>query len=413
MKKICLLGLGYIGLPTAALFATRGYKVVGVDINNEKVEEISKGIVYFDEIGLKDLVREALDSGNLTLKNNVEEADIFIIAVPTPLNEKQKKPDLEYVKSAAEMIKEVLKKRDLIILESTVPPNTSRKILIPILNGSSAFKDGVDYYLAHCPERAIPGNTIYELINNDRIIGGIDKTSCEKAKEVYSHFVKGKMYLTDITVAETIKLMENTYRDINIALANEFAKISEEIGINVWEAIELANKHPRVNILNPGPGVGGHCIAVDPWFLVEDSIESKIIKLAREINNSMPEHVIYLIEKTVKDIKNPTITILGVAYKKNVDDTRNTPALEIIRLAKNRGWRVKIHDPLVKKFKYPLLNLNDALEDTDCAVIVTDHDVYKEIDLSGYTVVDTRNIGIKARLLGDGTIKNLVYSNMV
>lgn len=402
MKKICLLGLGYIGLPTAALFATRGYKVVGVDIDNEKVEEISKGVVYFDEIGLKDLVREALDSGNLTVKNNVEKADIFIIAVPTPLNEKQKKPDLEYVKSAAKMIKEVLEKRDLIILESTVPPNTSRKILIPILNGSGGFKAGVDYYLAHCPERTIPGNTIYELINNDRIIGGIDKTSCEKAKEVYSRFVKGEMYLTDITVAETIKLMENIYRDINIALANEFAKISEEIGINVWEAIELANKHPRVNILNPGPGVGGHCIAVDPWFLVEDRVESKIIKLAREINDSMPEHVIYLIEKTVKDIKNPTITILGVAYKKNVDDTRNTPALEIIRLAKNRGWRVKIHDPLVKKFKYPLLNLNDALEDTDCVVIVTDHYMYKEIDLSGYTVVDTRNIGIKARLLGDG-----------
>ena len=396
MKKICLLGLGYIGLPTAALFATGGYKVVGVDIDNEKVEEISKGIVYFDEIGLKDLVRKALESGNLMVKNNVEEADIFIIAVPTPLNEKQKNPNLEYVKSAAEMIKEVLKKKDLIILESTVPPNTSRKILIPILNGSSGFKAGVDYYIAHCPERAIPGNTIYELINNDRIIGGIDKTSCEKAKDVYSHFVKGMIYLTDITVAETIKLMENTYRDINIALANEFAKISEEIGINVWEAIELANKHPRVNILNPGPGVGGHCIPVDPWFLIGDRIVSEIIKLAREINDSMPEHVVSLIDKTVKDIKSPTITILGVAYKKNVDDIRNTPAFEIIRLAKNRGWRVKIHDPIVKQFKYPLLNLNDALEDTDCVVIVTDHDIYREIDLSGYTVVDTRNTKIKA-----------------
>ena len=402
MIKICVLGLGYVGLPTAALLANAGYKVTGVDTDKEKIEKLKKGILYIDEKEVKEIVQKSLNSNNFIVSTNIEEADIFIISVPTPVLVDNKKPDLSYVISAAEMIRKVMKKGNLIILESTVPPNTSKKILLPILN-KSGLRAGNDYYLSHCPERAIPGNTIYELINNDRIIGGINKISCEKTKEIYSSFVKGKIYLTDITTAETVKLMENTYRDINIALANEFAKIAEKIGINVWKAIELANKHPRVNILKPGPGVGGHCIAVDPWFLVNNEVESKIIKLAREINDSMPEYIIHMVEEVIGEIKNPTITILGVAYKKNVGDTRNTPALKIIELAEKKGWNLKINDPLVKNFKYPLLELEEALEDTDCVVIITDHDYYKSVDLSKYKVVDTRNIGIKARLLGDGT----------
>jgi len=251
------------GLPTAALLANAGYKVTGVDTDKEKIEKLKKGILYIDEKEVKEIVQKSLNSNNFIVSTNIEEADIFIISVPTPVLVDNKKPDLSYVISAAEMIRKVMKKGNLIILESTVPPNTSKKILLPILN-KSGLRAGNDYYLSHCPERAIPGNTIYELINNDRIIGGINKISCEKTKEIYSSFVKGKIYLTDITTAETVKLMENTYRDINIDLANEFAKIAEKIGINVWKAIELANKHPRVNILKPGPGVGGHCIPVRP-----------------------------------------------------------------------------------------------------------------------------------------------------
>jgi UDP-N-acetyl-D-mannosaminuronic acid dehydrogenase len=280
----------------------------------------------------------------MSFKTELEEADVFIIAVPTPLDKEMKMAELKYVRSAADMIYQHLIKDNLVILESTVPPGTCDKLLVPVLE-KSGLKVG-DFRLAHCPERAIPGNTIYEMVNNDRIIGGIDKKSTELAKSLYSSFVKGNFYLTNTVTAEFVKLMENTFRDINIALANEFAQIAEECGVNVWEAIELANKHPRVNVLKPGPGVGGHCIAIDPWFLTENSTRCRIASLAREINDGMPNHVLQIVKRQVDCIKDPVITVFGVAYKGGVDDTRETPALKFIKLAENEGYKVKVHDPL-------------------------------------------------------------------
>ena len=417
MKKICLLGLGYIGLPTAALFATHMHKVVGIDINKNIVETINKGITPFDEPILSESLEKAIMSKNLIAKTEVEVADVFIIAVPTPLNKEMKLAELKYVRSAAERIYLHLRKDNLVILESTVPPGTSDKLLVPILE-KSGLKVGRDFYLAHCPERAIPGNTIYEMVHNDRIIGGIDKKSTKLAKSLYSCFVEGNFYLTNTTTAEFVKLMENTYRDINIALASEFAQIAEECEVSVLEAIELANKHPRVDILKPGPGVGGHCIAIDPWFLTENTTRCRIVSLAREINDGMPTHLLQIVKGMLKGVDDPLITVLGVAYKGEVDDTRETPALKFIKLAENEGYMVKVHDPHVKEFDYVLLELKDAVRNSDCIVLITDHSKFKEINpkeisslIRNKNVVDTRNIlnkelwrenGYNVKVLGDG-----------
>lgn len=417
MKRICILGLGYIGLPTACLLATHGYNITGIDTKEEVVEKINRGEVPFEEPGLGELLQDALASDTLLAKIEPETADVFLIAVPTPLDKEAKMADLRHVKEAANSIAKYLRSGNLVILESTVPPGTSEKVLLPILEGSG-LEVGKDIFLAHCPERAIPGNTIYEMVNNDRIIGGIDRNSARLAKELYSSFVKGDVYLTNLGSAEVIKLMENTYRDINIALANEFARIAEERGVNIWEVIELANKHPRVKILKPGPGVGGHCLAIDPWFLAENSSRSRMISLAREINDSMPRHVLSLVNELSGEVKNPVITVLGVAYKEDVDDTRETPALKFIRLAENEGYRVKSHDPLVKSFEHPLYSLQEAIQDSDCVVLITGHSLFKQIDpakvcalLRNRNLVDTRNIleherwrqqGFRVRVLGDG-----------
>ena len=256
------------------------------------------------------------------------------------------------------------------------------------------------------------------MVNNDRIIGGIDKKSTALAKSLYSCFVKGNFYLTNTITAEFVKLMENTYRDINIALANEFAQIAEESGVNVWEAIELANKHPRVNVLKPGPGVGGHCIAIDPWFLTENSTRCRIVSLAREINEGMPNHVLQIVKRLVDGIKDPVITVLGVAYKGGVDDTRETPALKFIKLAEKEGYTVKVYDPHVKEFEYEILGLKEAVKDSDCIILVTDHPEFKEIEPEGISrlmrnknIVDTRNMldtqrwkeaGFSVKVLGYG-----------
>jgi UDP-N-acetyl-D-mannosaminuronic acid dehydrogenase len=380
--KICVLGLGYIGLPTACLFANANHEVVGIDINQEIIEKLNPNELPFEEKGLKQLFENAYP--NMRFKTQVEDADVFIIAVPTPLNKEMKMAELKHVRSAAEMIYQHLRKNNLVILESTVPPGTCDKLLVPVLE-KSGLKVG-DFSLAHCPERAIPGNTIYEMVHNDRIIGGIDEKSTELAKSLYSCFVKGNFYLTDTLTAEFVKLMENTFRDINIALANEFAQIAEECGVNVWEAIELANKHPRVNVLKPGPGVGGHCIA-------------RIVSLAREINVSMPNHVLQIVKRQVDDIKDPVITVLGVAYKGGVDDTRETPALKFIKLAENAGYEVKVYDPHVKEFEYEILGVEEAVKDSDCIVLITDHPEFKDIDPEGISrnmrnknVVDTRKV---------------------
>ncbi|MCK4520282.1 nucleotide sugar dehydrogenase [Candidatus Parcubacteria bacterium] len=395
-KTICVLGLGYIGLPTALFLAKAGYKVIGVDSNKNKIDDLIKRKFPFQEAGFPKLFKEAIK--NLSFSLVPEKADVFIISVPTPIT-KNRKPDLRFVKQAAEDINKILNDKNLIIIESTIPPGTAKEIVLPIFK-----KRHKNYriYLSHAPERAIPGKTLKEMVEDDRVIGGIDKKSSNLTKEIYSSFVKGKIYLTDTTTAEFVKIIENTYRDVNIAFANELAKLCDKIKINVWEAIKLANLHPRVNINLPGPGVGGHCLAIDPWFLVrKDDNGTQAIKLARTINDSMPDYVINLISKTVKNIKKPTITILGAAYKANIDDWRETPALKIIKLAKKKGWQVKIHDPYIKNFPYKLLNIKEALKNSDCAVLVTNHDFYKEVDFKKYAVkniVDTRNFLDKNKL---------------
>lgn len=413
--KISVLGLGYIGLPTALLFASSGHEVIGVDVDEKKVNLLNQGKLPFREPGLKELFEKGKFRFRASTK--VEESDVFLISVPTPLDEHTKAADLRYVKSAAEMIRPYLRSGNLVILESTVPPKTTERILIPILE-KSGLKAGDDFHVVHCPERAIPGKTIHEMIHNDRIIGGITTRAANLAKKLYSSFVKGNIYLTDATTAEFVKLIENTYRDVNIALVNELAKIAEEYGVNIWEAVELANKHPRVNLHKPGPGVGGHCIAIDPWFVIQNTSNGNMIALARHVNDTMPNYTLRKVREMLREIKYPTITVLGVAYKGNVDDARESPALRFIRLAENSGFKVKVYDPFVKKFEYPLLTLGEAVRDSDCIVVITDHEVFKFLDpneiaklMRSRCVFDARNIldhekwrkaGFRVRVLGDG-----------
>lgn len=412
VRKICVLGLGYIGLPTALLMAQK-YTVVGVDINEKIIKTLNNGNLPFEEKDLNKLFEKVRRNFSATL--TIEPADVFVIAVPTPLEESLKIADLQYVRSAAEMVVPVLKRGNLVILESTVPPCTSEKVVLPILEKSGL--DRHEFLFVHCPERAIPGNTLFEMINNDRIIGGINEQSSNTARTVYSSFVRGSLLITDTKTAEFVKLMENTSRDVNIALANEFAKIASEMHIDVWAAIDLANRHPRVKILQPGPGVGGHCIAIDPWFLTETSTHAQMISLARAINDSMPNHILNKVRTILRGVPDPVITLFGVAYKKNVDDWRATPALRLIRLIQSEGWNVRLHDPFVKNFPFTIQNLNDAALGSDCIIIMTDHDIFQEINPSDLKVrskniVDTRNSlkkelwkkeGFAVYTLGDGT----------
>ena len=397
--RICVIGLGYIGLPTASMFAIAGHEVVGVDINKQIIELINNGNTHINEPGIKQIVKEAILLKKLVVSNKPEPSDTFIICVPTPL--RNKSANLDYVKSAAKSIVPYLSKGNLVILESTVSPTTTMEILIPLLEKSN-FKAGEELYIAHCPERVIPGNIIKEIVQNDRIIGGINRTSAKMAQNLYKSFVKGDIFLTDLTTAEMIKLMENTYRDVNIALANEFASLCEGFDINVWEAIEFANKHPRVNIHQPGPGVGGHCIPIDPWFIVQAAPNGLgLIELSRNINNNMAQHVVKSIEGLIGNLNTNTVTIFGAAYKGNVEDTRETPTERIIEILISNGCNVKVHDPLVRTFKYNLTSMNESVTDSNCIVVLTDHDKFKNIDrkaiekisslMHSKNILDTRN----------------------
>ncbi len=410
--KICILGLGYIGLPTALLFAAHGANVVGVDVKQSVVDCLNHGNLPFREPGIEDLYRNAKE--RFVAKTEPEAADVFLIAVPTPLDAATKVSDLSYVKKAAETIARYLNEGNLVVLESTVPPGTSERVVIPRLEKSGLAIGSFMY--AHCPERAIPGRTLQEMTGNSRIIGGYDRDSTDRATSIYRTFVRGQIYQTDTRTAEFVKLMENTCRDVNIALANEFAQLAEECGINVWEAITLANKHPRVSILNPGPGVGGHCIAVDPWFLTENSTRCKMVSTAREVNDSMPNYVLHVVRSLLAGIRNPTISVFGVAYKGNIGDTRESPAIKFIQLAENEGYAVRCHDPHVREFPYPLQDALDTTTGSDCLVILTDHDCFRTIEPAGLRmrtklVIDARNIldhekwtgqGFAVRVLGDG-----------
>ncbi|MFA5603432.1 MAG: nucleotide sugar dehydrogenase [Bacilli bacterium] len=379
--KISVIGLGYIGLPTSAVFAAHGANVVGVDVSPKIVEIINQGNIHIEEPGLAELVKTVVAKGNLKASLVAEESDAFIIAVPTPNNNDEYLGcDLKYVLSATEAILPYLKKGNVVIIESTISPRTTEDYVKPLLE-EKGFIVGEDIYLAHCPERVLPGQILDELVNNNRIVGGITPTCADAAAKVYELFVKGEIIKTEAKTAEMSKLMENTFRDVNIALANELTKICNSLDINVLDVIKMANKHPRVNIHTPGPGVGGHCLAVDPYFIYSKAPEiSKIIKLARDTNNSMPEFVVENVEKLLNNDKEKTITAFGVTYKPDVDDLRESPALKIIRTLEEKGYNVKIHDPHVKNEDY--LDFNSSLKESDFLLVLVGHKLFKEMDMN-------------------------------
>lgn len=417
IKRICIIGLGYIGLPTASMMATQGFQVIGVDVNEEVIKSMSNGSIHIKEPGLETLALAALNSKRLQVRTKPENSDVFIICVPTPIDEETKSANLSYVKSAAEDILPYLESGNLVILESTSPPLTTKNLLVPILEKSGLLV-GEELFVAYCPERVLPGKILTELVKNDRIIGGYNEKSAKMTVELYRSFVEGEIHLTDCTTAEMVKLMENTFRDVNIALANEIMKVSEQIGTNVWEAMSLANKHPRVNFHYPGPGVGGHCIAVDPWFIVDvDRDHTELIQTARKTNDEMPKFIVEIVENELKGIEKPNITVFGVAYKGNVGDTRQSPAIDIISILKERGLNVRVYDPLVEKFVHALVTLNEAVEGSDCILVLADHKIFNNLNLEeiyskmrNKKVVDTKNClspkwkktGFDVRILGIG-----------
>jgi UDP-N-acetyl-D-mannosaminuronic acid dehydrogenase len=373
-QRIVVVGTGYVGLPAALMLAKAGYEVVGVDIDENIVRAINEGVLLIKEEKLGELMADPAVKANLRAQSALCEADMFIIAVPTPLDERKKIADLSYVVDAVESFIPFLRVGNLIILESTVPPLTCRELITPMIEKATDLKVGQDVFLAHCPERILPGDVFYEIVHNDRIIGAIDEKAREMAAEVYRAFVKGELFLTDDVAAELAKLMENTYRDVNIALANEFNAVAETLGIEGSEVIALANKHPRVNILQPGIGVGGHCIPIDPWFIKEvDPANSRLIFTARMVNDEMPGKIAARIRQAISDIAQPRIVALGASYKPNTEDMRESPAIEIVELLRADGFHVEHHDPLVKGYGYE--SLVDAARDADCLALLIEHDV--------------------------------------
>jgi UDP-N-acetyl-D-mannosaminuronic acid dehydrogenase len=398
MKTVCVLGLGYIGLPTASLFATHGLRVIGVDVDSRIVQVLNGGDIHIEECGLRDLFNAAVTAGNLLIKCAPEPADVFIIAVPTPIYP-DRTADMRAVLGATESIVPYLRPGNLVVLESTSPAGTTVDLVRPILE-RSGLRAGPDFKLVYSPERVLPGKILKEMVENARVIGGIDRVSAEAGRDLYAAFVKGEIVLTDTTTAEMVKLMENTFRDVNIALANEFALMAEKRGVNVWEAINIANRHPRVNILWPGPGVGGHCIAVDPWFLVEAAPEqARLIRQARLVNDGMPEHVAEMVQRMVRDTA--SVAVLGLTFKADVDDTRESPALEITKRLIRAGLDVRAFDPHVRKLpglkNHLVTSLYQAIQGADAVVILVDHKEFKSLTpdkltlMRGRTVVDTRN----------------------
>lgn len=377
MDKICVLGLGYIGLPTSAMFATHGVDVVGVDINEEIVEILNNGDIHIEEPGLKTVVQAAIRSGNLRVACEPEPADAFIIAVPTPINE-DKTADMRAVTSAAESVVSHLREGNLVILESTSPPRTTVDLVQLILE-RSGLKAGEDFLLAYSPERVLPGRILNELVENSRVIGGIDAASAEAGRDLYQAFVEGEIVLTDATTAEMVKLMENTYRDVNIAIANEFSRLADRFGVDVWEAIEIANRHPRVEILRPGPGVGGHCISVDPWFFVEAAPDlTPLIRTAREVNDAQPAYVVELVKRAVGgDLTGKRIAALGLAYKPNVDDLRESPAIEVVRLLQEADAEVRAFEPFKPAAQVSgvttVPTLGEAIENAEVLLLLVAH----------------------------------------
>ena len=401
-QKIVVMGLGYIGLPTASMLATKGHSVLGIDVNPETVEIINSGKIHIVEPDLDVLVRSAVNSGNLRASLIPEEADTFILAVPTPFkkeNGNEKAPDLSYIEAATLCIAPFLKQDDLVILESTSPVGTTELVEKIIDKERPELKSKV--HVAHCPERVLPGQILRELVDNDRIVGGNTKLAVQKAVALYKSFCNGYILETDSRTAELSKLVENSFRDVNIAFANELSLICDRLGINVWETISLANRHPRVNILQPGPGVGGHCIAVDPWFIVASaSEESRLIRTAREVNDAKPLWVINKIRAKAEKFKSPIIGCLGLTFKANIDDLRESAAMEIVQqIQLLKIGEVMACDPNVApgKTDFPIYPLKDVLNQADIIVLLVDHVEFMDIDplfLKDKVVFDTKGIFI-------------------
>jgi UDP-N-acetyl-D-mannosaminuronic acid dehydrogenase len=395
--KICVMGLGYIGLPTASLLATRGHKVLGVDVNPRVVETINRGDIHIVEPDLDVLVRSAVHSGNLKASLEPVEADVFILAVPTPHHHDDHRPDVSYVEAATRTVAPYVRPGNLVILESTSPVGTTETVarILAEVNPELVKNGKRACYVAHCPERVLPGRILYELVENHRVVGGIDRASTDKAVAFYQGVVKGEVFGTDCRTAEMCKLVENSFRDVNIAFANELSIICHKIGINVRELIGLANKHPRVNILSPGPGVGGHCIAVDPWFVVWAAPEeARLIRTARQVNDGKKDWVVDRIREKARRFRDPVIACLGLAYKNDVDDLRESPALDITRaLRAEFGDAVLAVEPYVKEFEeFPLSSLETALEKADIVVALVAHKDFVRLDserLKDKIVIDT------------------------
>jgi len=412
-SKACVMGLGYIGLPTASLLATRRVEVLGVDVNPKTVECINNGLIHIHEPDLDIMVRTAVQSGQLKASLEPVPADVFILAVPTPFCENHA-PDYSYIEAATRMIAPYIAPGNLVVLESTSPVGTTEKVgewlrelrpdlKIPLRGEDGKYASG-QIYIAHCPERVLPGHVLRELVENDRVIGGIDTVSAEVARDFYERFVTGRILLTDTRTAELCKLAENSFRDVNIAFANELSLICEQLDINVWELIELTNCHPRVNILQPGPGVGGHCIAVDPWFIVHSAPEaSRLIHTARLINDEKPERVVERVRQKAASFKNPVIACLGLAFKADIDDLRESPAMHIVqRIAEENFGQVLAVEPYVKELPASLRHLPIALTDVtaalnraDVIVLLVNHRQFSRIPrriLQEKVVIDTRGL---------------------
>ena len=417
-KSICVIGIGYVGLPTAAMFATHGHQVIGYDVNEKAIDALNKGETIIEEPGLGDLVRKAVADGSLVGSTQCPVgSDVYIISVPTPINP-DKTADMKYVESATRTIAPCIRSGAVVVLESTSPPRTVTDLMLPILQEASGLTPGVDLLVAHSPERILPGQALMELRTNSRIVGGINEKSAQAVKEIYESFVEGEILLTDSTTAEMCKLMENTFRDVNIALANELAKMSEEVGVNCWDVIRMSNQHPRVNLLSPGPGVGGHCIPLDPWFLVEKCKNAKLIKQSRLNNDSMPAYVLGKLEEIMGGLKGKTVALYGVTYKPDIDDIRESPVMQLRGLLEEAGVIVKVCDPHAARKLEGTYEMYEACKDADLAVLGVNHSEFKTIDFAEMakvmgvkTVFDTRNFwnreaaekaGLKYILLGDG-----------
>lgn len=376
-KRICVVGLGYVGLPTAAILASRGYVVHGVDVDPRAAESINSGRAHIVEPDLDLLVQAAVQIGRLSANPEPTEADVFLLCVPTPLRDGHK-PDISYVRAATESICRHVRDGNLVVLESTSPPGTTEEVA-KIL-ASNPLSAGVRVHVAHAPERVLPGKVIREVVENDRVVGGVDAPSTQLCHDFYATFVSGRIHSTSARMAETVKLVENAFRDVNIAFANELSMLCEELRLDVWELIALANRHPRVNILSPGAGVGGHCIAVDPWFLVDAApAASTLIRTARGVNDTKPNWIVERILRRASRFKKPTIACLGLAYKPDIDDLRESPAVEIVtHLMQRTDVEVRVVEPNLESHpKFQLSELNAAVEAADIIVILVAHQQFR------------------------------------